>query len=969
MKTQRNSPFSIHDHLLARVAAIPYETYKHRNTQDWLNDPFFLNALQLASENLFNEIRRASFRADQLSPAINRAIRKYANRMASRPVPFGAFSGFLTANFSNERIVMEDNNRLFLQPDLSDLLKSYDQQPPDDDNDTYQTNRTLYHLPAATRYVATVIDPAGNTSFTLRTLPKDRLLSRLTEYCREKQSTESILQFLFQAGLDDQDAKSFLRDLVAENILQPISFPRITGEIMSGPILTYQDIRSTIWTDTDLSGWSPRQWYANLRLQGSGGLSRDVMSDLQDALFALRKLSPAGSVPDLEEFKVAFILRFGNRSVPLMEALDPETGVSYAGLSKNPTGMDLLEGMDSRQIPASTTQIAWGPCQQLLISRWPQQPGGNIALENEDISQLTDNKELLPPGLSILFRYQEKTVWLESCGGCSALQLAGRFSPFDNDLRAALVSIAMEEQKNRPDVVFAEIAAFSEGRTDNISRRAILRDYEIPLTAASSLSDDKQLPPSSLTVAVVNNEIVLWSPRLNRRIIPRLSSAYNYRRSTLPLLRFLCDLQYQGVQHQWTADPAILFPGLDHYPRISYRNVVLTPATWKIESEAIKKAAAGIPDQFRKFAEQLNLPQYVAAGDGDRFLSLNLQLPEDIAILAAEAPTGGYIALREIPAPDLQNGPVINTRGQNHIAQFNAFVTSAHSDSLYCQKIPNNHDHEPILPGMSWFYYKLYLPPANSDHLLAKLAARIRDLRKNGKIRKWFFVRYLDPKPHLRLRLELSETGMPDTIAALSVLFEKEIREGRLHNLVLEPYDPEVDRYHSIGISRAELLFAGSSDLFLAAISKPGFQHHTFALRTTYDSLMILLSASSERLTLMANIRDQLLREEPDEKNIKKILEKKKREMRTITETVIRDRQFHQKLKCKKAADSYLRSLSQIRSSGADRLKLSADLCHMHINRCFPAEMRRQELVLYTLLHQYELTMQKKTAISSASGD
>jgi len=67
---------------------------------------------------------------------------------------------------------------------------------------------------------------------------------------------------------------------------------------------------------------------------------------------------------------------------------------------------------------------------------------------------------------------------------------------------------------------------------------------------------------SDLWVRYENNEIILESKKLGKRVIPRLSSAYNYNHSDLPVFRFLCDLQHQSIQSNLTLNLSSLFPAL-----------------------------------------------------------------------------------------------------------------------------------------------------------------------------------------------------------------------------------------------------------------------------------------------------------------------------------------------------------------------------------------------------------------------
>ena len=58
--------------------------------------------------------------------------------------------------------------------------------------------------------------------------------------------------------------------------------------------------------------------------------------------------------------------------------------------------------------------------------------------------------------------------------------------------------------------------------------------------------------------------------------------------------------------------------------------------------------------------------------------------------------------------------------------------------------------------GDKWLYYKIYCGVTTADTILLKVIKPLtEELLALKKIKKWFFIRYSDPKPHLRFRVEL----------------------------------------------------------------------------------------------------------------------------------------------------------------------------------------------------------------------
>src|SRR5215208_487104 len=117
-------------------------------------------------------------------------------------------------------------------------------------------------------------------------------------------------------------------------------------------------------------------------------------------------------------------------------------------------------------------------------------------------------------------------------------------------------------------------------------------------------------------------------------------------------------------------------------------------------------------------------------------------------------------------------------------------------------------------PGGDWMYLKLYAPAATHEDLVA---GPIRELCAEalaaGTADLWFFVRYHDPDPHVRVRLH----GEPQRLAAelwprLAPRLRALVDDGWCHRVALDTYEREVERYGGPEqIDPAERAFAADS--------------------------------------------------------------------------------------------------------------------------------------------------------------
>lgn len=121
-------------------------------------------------------------------------------------------------------------------------------------------------------------------------------------------------------------------------------------------------------------------------------------------------------------------------------------------------------------------------------------------------------------------------------------------------------------------------------------------------------------------------------------------------------------------------------------------------------------------------------------------------------------------------------------------------------------------------------WLSLYLDLADADprtadaviqELVAPLVAKLDD---DEALSGFFFIRYRDPTPHVRLRLRLPperHQAMTDRVLALA-----SERPEWVAGLRKQVYEPELDRYGgAVGVDIAEGLFEASSRLVLATLS------------------------------------------------------------------------------------------------------------------------------------------------------
>jgi thiopeptide-type bacteriocin biosynthesis protein len=130
--------------------------------------------------------------------------------------------------------------------------------------------------------------------------------------------------------------------------------------------------------------------------------------------------------------------------------------------------------------------------------------------------------------------------------------------------------------------------------------------------------------------------------------------------------------------------------------------------------------------------------------------------------------------------------------------------------------------HPGHMPGSSrWLSAKLYGHPDSQTEILTTHLPDLLSTWEDGQSPDWWFLRYRDPEPHLRLRIRLRDARAYGVAAQRLGTWAERVRHlGLLRNIVLDTYYLEVGRYGTgAAMHAAEVVFAADSAVAIAALS------------------------------------------------------------------------------------------------------------------------------------------------------
>ena len=853
----------------------------------------------------------------QADGKIRYSVWKYFNRACYRATPFGRFAAISFVSVASQvaasPVIITGNMDVQHLTDWCEkdrLLTNLKQLCAD--SAWFSSNSTWYRVGDEIRYVKQT-----NSQFELAVVTALPEINALLAMCRYLVTKISICRVMGeQFGFGASQVEDLLVQMISCQLLLTERLPNITGE--------------DYFHRLNLSRKAAITYSLSNRKIVSGNLDPEQLKLIPEYLDFINDFLPETKSKDLEIFRRDFTRKFGAKMVPLTLAMDPETGVGYGGLAQSS-----YEGpLSGWQKQERTDPVQFGgPQYQFLLNSLIK--GETICLEHYQ-KQIILPSRGLPNTLSVIFRYWNGKAVIENAGGCTANALLGRFTVANEQAERLGKEIAAIEEDANPGVLFFDVAYQAEKNVDNVNRRKMLYGAELPLLSWSC--HPSSLSVGDIQIGVNGDEIILWSNEHQCRIVPRIASAYNYTRSDLAVYRFLCDLQHQGLRSDLSFRLQPFFSGLDHYPRVVYKNLIVSPAMWKIDEQCTT------PQQFKQWLQLKKINFLFKCGNADQTLCFNPVEADDLLAFTAycKQNSGKDIYISEALF-DTSNG-VKNEDGKPYAAQFIAHYT--HSQPVYkaipIQTITNN---ESFFPGSKWLYFEIYCHSCSSNELLNRFIHPYL-VRHQQQLEKWFFIRYNDPISHIRLRLRLKDLSVAQLlITDLRCRLKSLCNNGLVSDIQIKTYIPETERYGVRRMREVESFFCKDSRYVLQSI-KSGNNLYTSTLVLMERLCALAFEDPAERLRFIQDIAESFSRElSLDTLAFKKInnsFESLKKEL-----TPLKLKTSYEQAFCKLITDC---------EAGTERRKLVADILHMHVNRVFNSEQRVHEAVLY----QYLLKLAKR---------
>ncbi|MFB6724843.1 lantibiotic dehydratase [Kribbella sp. NPDC056345] len=534
---------------------------------------------------------------------------------------------------------------------------------------------------------------------------------------------------------------------------------------------------------------------------------RSLLAEAAATASLLWSITPASAV--LAGYHSRFVERYGvQRRIALQEVIDPVTGLGNPDDDRAP---------DQAADPTRARILAD------LIADAASRNSTEVNLNDEAVAALRVTGERVPPSSAEIYVQvlSESTSHLADGHFMLAAYLGSTV-----DAGSTLGRFSSLLQLSTPPVdpnvpLHAEVVV--RPRLATLATVALPSRFAAQRICVGTVPGAGDLTLFDLELASDGHRLTLWSRSLEQEIRPalfsRIGTAY-----ISPAVRLLQDLANSGAHpwHTWTWGPLGEAPFV---PQVRWRNTILAPARWRLPHRLI--AAMSHKDVWESELAHWRTtavpapPRFVVTQNADQRLLLDLDDARDSELLRR------YVRRGEDRVTALPGGTdavqaVAEGPDGHHMLELVVPLQGANSHPVGREKLPARGTPPTLhLPGGRWLSLTIPSPTIHHDDLLEHIG-HLAD-RLGGEIDHWFWLRYDNPShgPHLRVRF----TGEPSVLStavlpAISGRYALWMSRGLVGRLIIEPYEPEADRYGgAAAIEVAEKVFAADSELALRLLA------------------------------------------------------------------------------------------------------------------------------------------------------
>lgn len=981
---------------LARFSMWPFELHNKTESEGSLMSLFRANedlreAILIASPTLYDSLTKEK----PLTKQQTLGLLKYVIRMTSRSTPFGLFSFVAKGTFS-------DKSNLFIQE--SNIVKSarfdmewyysFLEKGLEDwsnlDSISIRSNPLIEKRGG--RLFLNFSKNKARIAFKRKSIRQTPIASTILKECKNSILVSDLVTILKKSPYFDLDKTiEMLKYLLQNQFLTPGLIPSlyeahdVVTQITDNEESLVRDLKKQVenYQKTPIGYGEEKLKALHEKMKAEVDvencihvdsaskdtvcLSKDIVHEIKNAALLLWKISFSKSNNHLlGVYHQRFLEKYGTyRTVPILEMLQLEKGLGP---------LERLQMEATIPKKPSSFSKTW---EKWCLDQWQECLKNNkkeVVISDEIITDLFNQSntpqpsfDKLPPAFDIFCkRVKTKSdlsddeiqliITQPAWQGCATF---GRFLQLLGEDALKDCQDFLKEAEQEKGVKFVELCSWpSQIRSGNIAIQPRMRRNYLDLD--KSTSDSNALTLEDIYVGATLDRFYLTtkdggeeicSVSGNLMIADLLPSAFAFMRSvTLERYQQIYPFSWPHLNNNAT-----------FLPRVRIDKTVIFPCTWNVNATTYKeKSSEFIQSSFEKFIDQWELPNLFYLTENDQQLLLDHRNPLHLDEIIGRLSKGKSLVLTEYINEDLIEG----TKGN------------------YCSElvIPFRKKHEtyPIHPSFSppafeffsdkdrfvpvndgWLYAKVYLERETMDtFLLSGLFPLTKKLQEQGIIDQFFFVRYADPDPHLRIRFKTTSNEALEIINEAATYWK---RDGLIKSMIYLEYERELERYGGLETyQHVESLFSADSayvETILPFIEKDAAYYQSVSVLFFLQALGF---SREEMSTFFENYNLNKKNLEGFHNHRKKLREVLKFEnspdILKIKENLSQLKSFAKELKY------------QLAESTTTWDTITHSLLHMHCNRIGCDQQMEKRSVLYAkhALHSHQLELEDEKIKRSA---
>ncbi|CAL2086366.1 lantibiotic biosynthesis protein [Tenacibaculum sp. 190524A05c] len=998
-------------HQFSEIPTTSEETIEF--VKDLFNDEVFKESIFLASPDLYYEWEKFVSKAElsvEKQYKLALSIVKYYIRSTTRCTPFGLFSGYTEIQHKQENKQAEPQRFTGLDLDfIYTLLHKLNQKDAVRSIVKFAPNSSIYKIGSNFRYAEYKIQ-RNKRAYTLVEVEADEVLELIYKITQKENQTLNELVELLMYSIEDiskEDVTAYINSLIDAQFLvsdldisingdspfeQLIQYfeniivgntqneellhyynlltqlknklERLDAKVVGNSISEYEDIFSIA---KQFNFAFDKKFLINSNLRNNlpveqYDLTSQEISKIKKAVSTLSRFSIKQDNININEFKKAFYKRYEDKEVQLCVALDNEVGVGYLQDHADASNFSsLIDDIKLKGNESPETKLSY---HKNIHKFWTNQlttakrnNTNLIDLSTIDLSDFPVNTDQLSDSFyTMINKYKEK-ISIEVVGGTGALNLVGRFSSLDNSLNDLFNEAQAKEQKEG-DEILVELLHVPDNRSGNILLRNVNRTHEISFLTKGS-ENAKQIALDDIYISIKHNKIVLRSRSLNKRIKVVNTTAHNFQYNSLPIYQFLGELQMQDCNTYLGLNlGSVNYKTFTSRPRIAFDDIILAPAKWNFSIDELASCYENgelSTSKLRVFLKKHNVPRYVCLREQqDHTLWIDLENEFMYTFLLEAIKKKKQLVLEELLVDSMDSRDEVYNA--EYIIPF--FKEAKKSRKI---KVQNITEKRTFIPGEEWLYFKLYTGTKTGAKLLQDVIhPLIHNLKENGLIEKWHFIRFRDPDFHLRLRFLVSDNNINHrkVVEKLNRAIHSYVSNHAIWKVEISTYNRELERYGNELIVPSESVFHRDSDLILEILNltkNTSSDISWLPILKTIDNFYELHQYTlQEKSNHINELYEAFLREFNGDKNLKKQIESKFRKYKNDISLLIENSATKINEVVKKHNEKLYEDLGESNEEVIQNMKSNlTSYIHMHVNRFSITNPRMHELVFYGLLSKY----------------